>query len=145
MEYINRYLNNKQDQINNLLINATLNNIDISIKETSIRLNESIYILKDKLSNNYKCNNLYINTLEILNTKYNIIIFFYIKINNNIINCTVEIKVKNYHTLCMYSNSSDYLIKKYNVTDLTDDILIDNINKINDKINNNYIFCNCVL
>jgi hypothetical protein len=143
MEFIKDYFKKRQEQFDNLVAIARTNNIEISINEKSIKLDAIINELKSIFNKYFSDINVCNNGIEIKNSKYNVAVIFYPIIVNNKIDCSIELKIKYYHTLCRYSKDTDYIFKKYNYKNITDDYIINDINITINKINSNYVFCDC--
>ena len=144
MDDIRTYISQRQDEFHTIIKNLTEKNIIISIDTQSVEiekhLDSVLNLLNDNLYNAKQNNNI----IEILNDRYVINIEFKVYIKFNKIYCSVQLKIKNYHSLCRNSISKDYLFDEYDIFTMSDKKLIDSIKNLFDSINKNYIFCDCV-
>jgi hypothetical protein len=145
MDTIQKYIKQRQFDIDEQVQNLEKMNLSVFIKSSSIKIDQSfddlIQLLKEKYINIIHNNNF----IEIKTEKYYIQIYFILNIYNNRINCDVEINIKDYHDLCNRSNSQNYTHVKYNLFSLTNSKLFSEIDYLIHNINNNHKFCECKL
>jgi len=144
MEQLKSYIIHRQSEFDKANEFLKEKNIFVSIDSKSIDIENhlnSVLILLNNESYNAKQ---ILNTIKIINDKYNISIDFNAVIKSNKIYCNVELKIKNYHVMCRKSISKDYIYEDCNIFNLSDMKLIDSIKNLLKNIDKNYIFCDCV-
>ena len=144
MEQLKSYIIHRQTEFDETNEFFKKKNIFVSIDSKSIDIEnhlDSILILLNDKSYNTKQN---LNTIKIINDKYNVSIEINTVIKSNKIYCNVQLKIKNYHIMCRKSISKDYVYKDCDVFDFSDMKLIDSIKNLFENIDKNYIFCDCV-